>query len=213
MTDLGQMWRSTVEWVDALPLRQRGLVFALALSVVYGSIYGLLIGPLQRHEHTLSASLHALQKRTRATDRQLRHFVNPVAHARALARLQALKVRVRLLRRSLSHLAGGLVPPRDMTAVVRHVLRGSPGLLITRLQNLPAVTIAPHTKGAPVLYRHTLIVVIRGPYPALAGYLERLARQKQRVLWGSFRLKADHYPYSTIRLSLYTLSLKRALLR
>ncbi len=213
MRNPGQSWQFAVEWVDGLPLRQRALVFALALAVVYGSVYGLLIGPLRRHERAITVTLRVVQKRTQATDQQMRHFVNPKAHARALARLKALKGDVQALKKRLAHLAGGLVPPRDMTGLVQHVLRQSPGVMILQLQNAPPVAVAPREKGAPILYRHTLVVVVRGRYGALVDYLQRLARQKQRVLWGPFKLTAGRYPFSTIRLQLYTLSLKRALLR
>ncbi len=213
MMDLEQSWRSVNEWVDGLPLRQRALMFALGLALVYGLVYGLLIGPLQRRESALSAALQAVEKQTQTTGEQLRHFVNPQAHARALTRVKTLEAQVKGLRAHLSNLTGGLVAPRDMTQLVRHVLRRSPGVMVVRLQNLPPVAIAPQTRGAPVLYRHTLIVVIRGRYVPLVAYLHRLAHQRQRVLWGPFRLKVGRYPFSTLSLHLYTLSLRRALLR
>ncbi|MDA8391034.1 MAG: hypothetical protein M0Z76_09950 [Gammaproteobacteria bacterium] len=213
MMDLGSSWRSAAEWVDGLPLRERALLFALALAIVYGGVYGLLIRPLQRHERAIGVALQVVQKQTQAADRQMRHFANPRAHARALAQLQALQQKVQTLQQRLAHLASGLVPPRDMTRLVQHVLRHSPGVMIMRLHNVPPIAIAPHEKGAPVLYRHGLIVEVRGRYGPLVDYLQRLARQKQRVLWGPFDLTADHYPFSTIRLELYTLSLQRAWLR
>lgn len=57
------------------------------------------------------------------------------------------------------------------------------------------------------LYQHGIEITLAGNYDALLGYLARLEKAPQKVLWGRLELKVDKHPRNELTLVLYTLSL------
>ncbi len=204
---------STQERVNALSLRERGLLFAAIVVVSYTVIIVGLIRPLESREQAIADSLAAARVQTAVVDRKLDNILTPATRARQMARLKVLTAQVALLKARLHGLAGGLVAPRDMPALMRRVLAQAPGVMLLALANHPTVAIRRSPKSRPFLYRHEMTVSVRGSYAALVHYLVALAHTRKHVLWGRVTLKADRYPYSTLRLHIYTLSGRRALLR
>ena len=204
---------STQERVDALSLRERGLLFAAIVVITYTLIIVGLIRPLESQERTIAHSLAATRTQTAVVDHKLEAILAPATRARQMARLKSLTARIVALKARLHGLAGGLVAPRDMPALMRRVLAQAPGVTLLALVNHPTVAIRRSPKSRPFLYRHEMTVVVRGPYAALVHYVTILAHTRKHVLWGQVTLQADGYPYSTLRLHIYTLSGRRALLR
>lgn len=204
---------STQGRVDALSLRERGLLFAAIVVVSYTLIIVGLIRPLETRESVIAHSLAATRARTAIVDHKLGAVLAPATRARQMARLKELTARVTALRARLHGLAGGLVSPRDMPALMRRVLAQAPGVTLLSLANHPTIAIRRSPKSRPFLYRHEMTVSVRGSYPALVEYLALLAHTRKHVLWGRVTLTADRYPYSTLQLHIYTLSGRRALLR
>lgn len=204
---------STQERVDALSLRERGLLFAAIVVISYTVIIIGLIRPLESQERAIAQSLAATRAQTAIVDHKLDAILAPATRARQLARLRGLTARIAALKARLHGLAGGLVAPRDMPALMRRVLAQAPGVTLLALVNHPTVAIRRSPKSRPFLYRHEMTVSVRGPYAALVRYLKILAHTRKHVLWGRVTLQADRYPYSTLWLHIYTLSGRRALLR
>ncbi len=204
---------SAQERIDALSLRERGLLFTAIVVVTYTLIVIGLIHPLETREQIIAQSLVTTRTQTAVVDHKLDAILAPATRARQIARLKALTARVVVLKARLNGLAGGLVAPHNMPALMRRVLAQAPGVTLLALVNHPTVPIRHSPKSRPFLYRHEMTVAVRGSYAALVRYLAILAHTRKHVLWGQVTLNADRYPYSTLRLHIYTLSGRRALLR
>lgn len=201
------------ERVDSLSLRERGLLFAAMVVVTYALIIVGLIHPLETQESAIAQKLTATRAQTAVVDHQLDAILAPATRDLQMARLKALRTRIAELKTRLHGLTGGLVPPRDMPALMRRILAQAPGVTLLSLANRPTVAIRRSPKSRPFLYRHEMTISVRGSYVALVQYLALLAHTRRHVLWGRVALTADHYPDSTLRLHIYTLSGRRALLR
>jgi MSHA biogenesis protein MshJ len=68
----------------------------------------------------------------------------------------------------------------------------------------PSGTAAAAT-AAPRLYRHRVEVAVKGPYPAVVGYVHALEKSLAGAYWEGLRLEAK-YPESTVRFTLSILS-------
>lgn len=60
----------------------------------------------------------------------------------------------------------------------------------------------------PNIYRHGVEVTLRGPYPALASYMQALEQGTTGVYWGPVRLDSAQYPESTLRATMYIISVQ-----
>lgn len=116
--------------------------------------------------------------------------------------------------------------------LVRRMIREDPGLTLVTLKMLPStVFYAPpaapakqedsiqsmlqsvkKTPPAPViltertLYKHGLEVIVRGSYPALVAYMERIQSYPKRLFWSEAVITVPKYPETNLRLVIYSLS-------
>ncbi|MHB1511706.1 MAG: hypothetical protein ACYCTF_13080 [Acidiferrobacter sp.] len=200
------------ERIDALTLRERVLLFAAIVAVTYGLVVAVAIHPLEVRAQTVKTDLAEARVQTAAVSTQLDTLLAPSTRAREHAELKTMSHKIRVLKRRLAHLAGALVPAREMPALLREVLARTPGVTLVALTDQGTTAMRRSPKAKPFLYRHEMVLVVRGSYRALVRYLTALAHTKKRVLWGRVTLTADHYPFSTLRLHVYTLSSHEALL-
>ncbi|HUW97635.1 MAG TPA: hypothetical protein VMV40_02175 [Acidiferrobacter sp.] len=211
--DIKAVIASAKERIDTLTLRERGLLFAAIVVVTYTLVLVGLIHPLERQERAIQKNLVAARTQTARINHELDMLLAPKTRAQQMVRLKKLTAQVDVLKVGLAKLTAGLVSSRDMPALMHRVLAEVPGVMLVGLVNHATVPIRRTPKSPPFLYRHEMTLVVRGPYSALVRYLAILGSTKRRVLWGRVALTADHYPYSTLRLHIYTLSVGRALLR
>ena len=62
----------------------------------------------------------------------------------------------------------------------------------------------------PPIYRHGLEITVSGSYLDLLSYLTDLEKLPTRMYWGKLELSAVEYPHTTLKLTVYTLSLNPA---
>jgi MSHA biogenesis protein MshJ len=60
----------------------------------------------------------------------------------------------------------------------------------------------------PKLYRHTLVLTLRGRYLDVLDYLETVERLPWHLYWSRLQFTADEYPLNTVMIELHTLSLE-----
>lgn len=200
------------ERIDALTLRERVLLFAAIVTVTYGLVVAAAIRPLEARAGAVKADLVRVHAKTAALDARLDTLLAPDTRARERAQLRTLGSKIRVLKKRLARLTGALIPAREMPALLRGVLARTPGVTLVALTDKGTMAMRRNPKSKPFLYRHEMVLAVRGPYPALLRYLTALAHTKRHVLWGRVTLMAGRYPFSTLRLRVYTLSSHEALL-
>ncbi len=209
---VGAWISSWQERIDALTLRERVLLFAAIVAVTYGLVVIAAIHPLEARARTVKAELAEVHAKTIAVDTRLDTLLAPGTRARERAQLEMLGSKIRVLKRRLARLTGALIPAREMPALLREALARTPGVTLVALTDEGTTAMRRNPKSKPFLYRHEMVLAVRGPYPALVRYLAALAHTRKHVLWGRVTLKAGGYPFSTLRLRVYTLSAHEALL-
>jgi MSHA biogenesis protein MshJ len=71
----------------------------------------------------------------------------------------------------------------------------------------PSGTAAAERSDAPNLYRHSLVLTLRGSYLDFLRYLEAVERLPWHLYWSGLELRTDEYPVNDITIELTTLSL------
>ncbi|CAN7383698.1 type II secretion system protein GspM [Pseudoduganella sp. LjRoot289] len=136
-----QEWKKLEARVEALSLRERGMVaFAAAAAVVF-VVYSLLMEPAFKREKTLQMQM--LQQRSdivlmdgELVQRQAIAQMDPDLSTRQ--RLEKIQHENETMRESLRTMQKGLVPPERIGQLLEQMLQGNSRLKLVSLKTLPA---------------------------------------------------------------------------
>lgn len=218
--------KAYLDRIDALSLRERGILFIAILGVLIFVSVNLLFQPLWDEQKRLEAEVTAKQDQVRLHQVQIEQMVaeqgrDPDAVLRK--RRAELKENLRQTESSLADMTRGVVSPREMARLVRDMLGRNHSLQVLRVENLAPELLsdgAPPRVGAdgtdltPAprggLYRHGMRIELRGQYPDIVRYLYSLESMPAKLFWGEVDLKSETYPMSRVSLLVYTLSIDSA---
>ena len=218
--------------MDALSLRERGMVFGATVAVLAFAGHTFVLAPQDAKQAALRSQIDQQQAAIAAIDGEITARVegsriDPDAQSRA--RLNTMQQEMGQLGSQLLALEHGLVPPERMGPLVNGILRANGRLKLVSMRTLPAEPLAaPGTAPAaaaapaanagaapaaasdvPLLYRHGVEVTVRGNYLDMVDYMSALDAMPTRMFWGRARLDVETYPGARLTLTLHTLSLDR----
>ena len=214
--------------LDALSLRERGLIFAAGVTLAYIAWQTLFMDGLNKRtqlaEQQLSEARQHLAALAEADSAASADPLNAAA-----ARNTALRTRLTSLDAELRVAASGYVAPEKMIDMLREILAGQHGLKLVSLANLPVQSLAqvnapvaaPATAvtGVPTVevvlddkdpgpFLHPVEIVVEGNYGDVVAYLRALEALPWRIHWQQLELKAGDSG-SRVRIVIGALSLSR----
>lgn len=211
------MKRRLAEWsarLDALSLRERGLVFAAALMVLFLVWDQLLLSPLDQRQLRTSQELEGL----RAQAEQIRNQVQSLSSGGRGGRLAALRDEQRRLEEAhrrldarLQEATTGLIAPAAMARVLEEVLSRQSGLTLLRVENLaprPLFGDSESPASLAAIYRHGLVIEFEGTYADTLRYLRALEALPHTFFWEAVEFDVERYPRARVRLTVFTLGLE-----
>ena len=214
--------------MDALSLRERGMVFGATVAVLAFAGHTFVLAPQDAKQTALRTQIDQQHAAIAAIDGEITARVegsriDPDAQSRA--RLNTMQQEMGQLGSQLLALEHGLVPPERMGPLVDGILRANGRLKLVSMRTLPAEPLAapgaapaPATAAGaapaaasdvPLLYRHGVEVTVRGNYLDMVDYMSALDAMPTRMFWGRARLDVETYPSARLTLTLHTLSLDR----
>jgi len=221
-------WIKLAGRLDAMNLRERTLIFLMAAVVLVALSNSLLLDPLRQKEARFSQQLKQDQDRIAAIHIQAQNLAQGRGNDPAAAnrnRQKTLQQEIGQADEALKAMQKGLVQPDRMTALLEDILQREGQLQLVSLKTLPVSNVLdgaaakdkpgqdakPEAKKetAGQVYKHGVELVVRGSYADLQHYLTRLEGLPWQVFWGQAELKAEEYPQSILKLTLYTLSLDK----
>lgn len=221
-------WQRLAQKIDALTLRERVIVFAMAALVLVALFNTLLLDAQYAEQNRLSQKIR--QQRTVIAGMQAE--IQQKATLQAIDPDSANQVRAQQLQRqiterqaTLREMQKGLVSADKMSILLEDILRQNNTLKLVSVKTLPAISLGEQmcaenakqdAKGvnppearqaADSIYKHGVEIVIQGRYFDIMNYLAQLEAMPWQLFWGQAALNADAYPRSTLTLRLFTLSL------
>lgn len=228
-----ERFRALEDWADALSLRERIVLLAalaVTLFVLWDSV--LMAGPSATRrrvgEELETARLRVDGLRTQRETLTQAATTDP--NERVLAEREALRAQLAELDTALSERTADLVPPAEMPRVLKDLVSAEPGVRLVRLEALPVQPVvgigttasdgdadtdassaaeAEHgTRGAPaaLLYKHGLLLELRGDYMSTLRYLSAVEQLRWRLLWDRITYEVDGYPEARVVLIVHSLS-------
>jgi MSHA biogenesis protein MshJ len=230
-----QYWQRIAGKIDALTLRERVVIFAMAALILVVLINTLLLDAQYARQTQLTQKIK--QERSQIAGMQAdiqqklqEHSIDPDVARRA--RLASLNQQANRLRASLADAQKGLVPPEKMAALLEDILRRDGRLRLLSLKTLPvtgllgvadgkneagnatnaAASAASDSKSvhpAGDIYKHGVELTVQGSYLDMMQYMTELEGMPWQVFWGKAELSVVEYPQATLTLTLFTLSLDK----
>ena len=203
-----QQWS---ERIDALDLRERILLLAATVVVLFLIVDSLGLQPALRSQQAAEQHITDMEMKLSALHQQAALFNtksdhNPMASRyrnrdRLAAELSELDARI------VDQL-GVLVEPAQAAELLEQVLTGHRGLKLKSLQasSQSQNKLAPHTSPSRTgLGRYQLEMVVEGGYLDLLRYLQELEAMPWKFFWQKVIFQTTEYTLAETRLQLYTL--------
>ena len=214
--------RPLVERLDGFSIRERALIFAVGVALLYVGWQSLLMDPLTVRGK--AAEQHLADARQQMTmSEQIRAVVVHDPAVEAALRNGALAARLAELDSNLNSVAHGYVAPERMIELLRSLLSEQRGLTLVSLANLPVESLSPPSASTPPSasipaaiapndrgpFLHPVEMVVEGDYGSVVVYLRALEALPWRIHWQRVELVAGDYPVNRVRIVIGALSLSR----
>jgi MSHA biogenesis protein MshJ len=213
-----------VERFDAMEVRRRGMLSALALVLLSAAWQALLMDPLAARRQRAEQRLEQARKQFGQIE-MLGASLHSDPLLAAAERNRALHTRLAMLDGQLQADARGYASPQQVTVLLRDLLAAQHGLTLVSLANLPprSLTAAPAVPGAPTAadapataeadqggpYLHPVELVVEGSYGDILAYLRALEGMPWQIYWQRLELQALDFPSNRARIVVGALSLSR----
>lgn len=205
-------WSELAAKIDARTTRERLVILAVLLAVIYAMVDFALFAPQARERKQIETKMAEHRRRITLSEDLLNQSVaraDPAAIARQ--RLEAAQQVLAARSQAIEGLASRLIPPQEMPKVLQALSQRQADLRLVSLKTLNAEVVgALAATQSGGLYRHGVELTLEGSYAGFAVYLQRIERMPYGVYWGGLELDATAYPRLTMKLTLYTLSQDKA---
>ena len=230
-TNQGLKERYNTLFVQFLKITQREKLLILFSGVVIIILLGylLFIEPVNesttRNEQTISSlqnQLNSLQAQIEVAEYALGNDPNDLL----VESLDKLTDKSQDLDLYLQQETVNLVPPTQMPLLLENMLAGSQGVTLVSMQSIaPTPVLSSQTKKDDAesdaesndtvvdeinLYRHGVLLSLRGSYFDIQHYLTRIEGLKWQFYWKRFNYVVTGYPEALVEVELYTLSTSKA---
>jgi len=209
-------WTTLANKLNERTLRERGLIFLMAASVLIAFVYLLFLDPLLSKEKALSQQIAQKQTQLKSIQTQIQalqqsRIVDPDAANRA--KLESLRIQLVQLKALLQVKQRQLIPPEKIPGLLEEMLSRNQHLQLVSLKSLPPSTVTAGDEQSisaeREFFKHGVEISVRGGYFDLLEYLVQLEKLPTQIFWGKASLKVDSYPTSQLTVTLYTLSLDK----
>ncbi len=206
---LGLRLQQWADRIDALDLRERILLLAATVVVLFLMVDSLGLQPTLKSQQVAEQRIADLEMKLSAFHQQA-NLVNYRSDQNPLAsryeNRDRLSAELSELDAQIVGQLGALVEPAQAAEVLEQVLTGHRGLKLKSLQasseSLESLAIDKGGNGAG-LARYQLDMVVEGGYLDLLHYLQELEAMPWKFFWQMVNLQTTEYPQAETRLRLY----------
>lgn len=234
-----QQWQQLTNKIDALTLRERGIMLAVISLAIIFLFNGLLIEPQYVKQKILSDKIKQEQAQIEALRLEIAQRLTGIKldpDAELKKRIANAEQQLLQIDGSLQELQKNLVRPEKMTALLESILKRNHKLQLLSLKNLPVINVIDEMEESASLgskivtaanavagtnaivaeqnlhgaiYKHEVEIVLQGNYLDMLSYMRELESLPEQVYWNKGKLTVIDYPKASLTLSLFTLSLEK----
>ncbi len=210
-------WVTLSNKLNDRSLRERGLIFIMAATVLIAFIYAAFLEPQLAQDKKLTQQMTQQQNQIKSIQTQLQvleeaRSVDPDTANRA--KLESLRIQLVQIKALLQVKQQQLIPSDKIAGLLEEMLSRNRQLQLVSLRSLAASTVTGEEEQATAVekefFKHGVEISVRGSYFDLLEYMVQLEKLQWQMFWGKASLTVEEYPISRLTLTLYTLSLDKA---
>jgi len=217
--------------IDKMSVRERALMLATSLAIVYFSWQSLVVDGVTNLKQKLTSNASEMQQQISSLQGQ----ISEVSNSLSLDPIVRLEEKIRKtkqendeLQKKLTTMTEKLIPPREMTSLLRSILDNKE-LVVMRVENIaPIPVLAGNDKDKDEdedkkkaakdaalkfqVYKHGIEIVVTGTFFQIRDFLAEAEKLPWKVLWEELEFSVTKYPIATVRMVIRTLSVNASLL-
>ncbi len=204
-----------IVWLNARSLRERVILAGASLAIPVMLWNAALMEPLEarrieadKRVATLELEIQRLEQQTETLAFELSIDLDVENRARKRSLLGSLDH----LRDIVDSRTEDLIPPAEMTRVLKEMLIKTEGLRLVRLETLPVEPLFEtpeeldvNTEGGD-LFKHGVVIEVLGDFPTTVRYLREIEQLPRRFYWETLDYEVLEYPIARVTLTLRSLS-------
>ena len=222
MQDIQEMIDTTTQYLHNLSLRERILVLIVACGIILFIGDALLLSRYDDDVKRMKNEHHNLVSERQALEIQIADVTAQLVQAKATHQQAkdavtktetALEQKTALIEDKLNR----LVPPTQITELLRNLLANKKGLKVLSVNNEPVrdISIDIDSDGSSsddgeenktLLYEHAATIKLSGSYQLLYDYLIELENTGWELFWDTLHYRVTSYPNAEITLRVLTVS-------
>lgn len=213
-------WELMQSKVEAMPLRERLIMFVAIAFAVIAMTSTMLLNPLLKKQKELSTKLARQQEQMKELQVKVQGFSQARKedeHSPLRAKVVQLKQRVETQKEYIQDQRNHLVDPDKIASLLEQLLNKNGRLQLVALETLPVSLVMEPAKkinsGQKQIFKHSVKITLRGGYLDLLQYLTEVEKAPVQMYWGDVSFYVDKYPDGMLVLTLYTLSLDKVWLK
>lgn len=221
--------------IDALSLRERAIILAGIVFVMYMLWDSLLMSPQMLEQRKILADLQLKRAEQSALNIKFQNLLKKGAldtDGDKRRKLEELKQQLVQIDSEVKNSTTHLVPADKMTMVLQTILNRTSGLELIEIKGLGVSPLIPVVKlegsttsvsaaqnageqanaaneGLNNAYKHGLIIRLEGDYMSTLAYMRELESLEWGFFWESLEYEVIEYPIGRVAITLYTLSLDK----
>ena len=199
-------------WFNQRNARERALILAACLAVPWALWDSALMEPLKERKAQATKQVKTVHDEIRALETAAEKLAGELSvdlDADNLAEKDKLLKTVAELAQRLDDRTDDLIPPEQMTQMLKELLLRQTGLTLVRLESLPGEPLFAGERtasAAGALFKHGVVIEVRGDYRSTVRYLESIEELPWRFFWDSLDYEVLVYPEARVTLTLRSLS-------
>ena len=217
---MNEMIQTATQYLHSLSLRERILVLFVACGVIFFIGDTLL---LSRHDNDIkdmkNTQNNLVSERqsveTQITEVTAQLVKEKAVHQRAKEAVANTEAELKQKMAQIEDKLNRLVPPTQITELLRNLLANTDGLKVLSVNNEPvkdiSISIDPDAVGTEdqaktLLYEHAATIKLSGSYQQLYDYLTELENTGWELFWDTLHYRVISYPNAEITLRVLTVS-------
>lgn len=219
--------------IDALSLRERGIILGAILLFVYFLFYTFVMEPIAASQKIVQNQIIQTNAEIAALNVQMQKTLAASPdrlQAKNEQEVQRLRQERASIDQQLQEATASLVKPEQMAKLLQMVLASTDGLRLGKVTSLGSTRIlindksvsagnkttakaenepAANENSLTAVYKHGLQIQFDGDFFATLEYLRELEQLDSKFFWDNIKFEMNEYPDATSTLTLYTISLNK----
>lgn len=218
-----------IQKIDHLALRERGLILATSLAIIYFFWQSLVFDWIGNLKQQLSGNASQVQQQIANLQGQM----TEVSNALSLDPIVRLEEKIKKtqqenddLQKKLVTMTEKLIPPKETTALLKNILDNK-NLKVMHVENIAPIPVFGRktsddedddekvAKDAALrfqVYKHGIEIIFIGTFFQVRDFLAETEKLPWKVLWEELEFTVNKYPMATVKIVIKTLSINASLL-